>query len=122
MTIEPLMPEDQMAPEDNWVTLLKENARTGGHSAPKLPSPGSVRSQMRVGSSIRTAPVLRGETLYVTSTGGHLHASQTTNGQLRWKFQSGGGIHSTPSLIGSKVLFGCDDGKLSSLSCQQGRN
>ncbi len=80
-------PDVPAVSENDWITLLKDNSRTGGHSAPLLPSPAKARWQMRVGSSIRTAPVLRAGALYVTSTAGYLHAIQTDSGRLHVEIQ-----------------------------------
>ena len=44
-------------PENDWITLLKDNARTGGYGAPALPSPKKAKWQMRVGGPIRTMNV-----------------------------------------------------------------
>src|ERR1700688_3596765 len=92
--------EGGVIPENDWVTLLKDNARTGGSRAPALPSPGKARWQMRVGGSVRTAPALRDGTLYVTTKSGNLHAIQAENGRQKWKFKAGGPINSSPSLTG----------------------
>src|SRR5271156_5435296 len=120
MTDKSFMPEVPSNAENDWVTLLKDNARTGGQGAAALPSPAKALWQARLGSSVRSAPVLRGELLYVTATLGHLHAIHTETGRERWKFKTGGQIHSTPALSGSTVFFGCDDGKLYAVNGDSG--
>src|SRR3974377_1626757 len=95
----------------DWVTLLKENTRTGGLGAVALESPGKARWQMRVGSGVRTAPVWREGKLYVTSMQGQLHAINADNGRQEWKFGAGAEIYSTPSLWrGFFFFWGRDEG------------
>src|ERR1700746_3676493 len=111
MTNEPRGPSAAPA-ADEWVTLLCDNTRTGGQGAPPMEAPSRARWQLRLGSSVRSAPVMRETTLYVNSLAGTLHAINVETGRLKWKFEAPGQIHSTPSLYKNKVLFGCDDGNV----------
>src|SRR5438552_17433938 len=107
--------------ESDWPTLLHDNSRTGGMGIRTAKAPDRVRWHLRVGSSIRSAPVLRGGTLYVTSIGGNLHAIDVEKGRQIWQFQAAGQIHSTPSLSDNKVFFGCDAGSVYAVNCDSGR-
>ena len=97
---------------DDWPTLLKNNARTGGQALSKPGSPERGLWTFRTGSSVRSAPILDDGILYVASVNGILHAIDAATGSLKWKFQAGGQVHSTPSLYAERILFGCDDGKV----------
>jgi outer membrane protein assembly factor BamB len=108
------------AAEGDWITLLKDNGRTGGSGAPTVPSPTKARWQLRLGSPVRSSPVLREATLYVTAQRGQLYALKTKDGRQEWKFEAGGKINSTPSLSGSNVLFGCDNGKVYAVNGDNG--
>jgi len=94
--------------ETDWPTLLHDNSRTGGQQIRAAKAPNHVRWRIRMGSSVRSAPVLRAGVLYVTSMAGKLHAIDVELGREEWQFQAPDHIHSTPSLSGNKVLFGCD--------------
>ena len=75
-----------------------------------------------MGSSVRSAPVLRAGVLYVTSMAGILHAIDVEKGRLNWQFKAADHIHSTPSLSGHKVLFTCDSGKVYAVDCSSGKS
>ena len=97
---------------EDWPTLLKDNSRTGAQGQLPARSPERAVWQFRTGSSVRSAPILDGGLLYVTSLRGVLHAIEVVTGVSKWKFQAPGQIHSTPSLSDNRILFGCDDGKV----------
>lgn len=80
----------------DWPTLLKNNSRTGGQGTAAIRAPDHARWQIRLGSSIRSAPVLSDDVLYVTAVEGTLHAIDTQSGRSKWKFQAAGQLHSTP--------------------------
>ena len=90
---------------NEWITLLCDNGRTGGQRARPFDSPSRARWQLRLGSSVRSAPVLYQATLYVSSLAGHLHAVNVETGRLKWKFEATGQIHSTPSLYKKQGAF-----------------
>jgi len=104
-------PRDTTAEKD-WITLLSDNGRTGGQGARPFEAPSRARWQLRLGSSVRSAPVLYQGTLYVNSLAGYLHAVNVDTGRPKWKFQAEGQIHSTPSLYKNKVLFGSGSGRV----------
>jgi len=64
----------------DWPTLLKDNARTGGHQEHSVRSPERAVWQYRAGSSVRSAPILEGGILYVASANGVLHAVDVLTG------------------------------------------
>ena len=107
--------------ENDWPTLLYDNSRTGGQGIRAARAPDHVRWHIRMGSSVRSAPVLRAGVLYVTSMAGNLHAIDVEKGRQKWQFQAADHIHSTPSLSGNKVLFGCDSGKVYAVDCDSGK-
>ena len=111
----------QPANATDWITLLGDKARTGGQGPCSVHAPARVRWQLRVARSIRSAPVLRKSTLYVTSVAGTLHAIDATRGRPKWVFHAADKIHSTPAISGDLVLFGCDDGKLYAVNCHSGK-
>src|SRR6201998_3282538 len=92
-----------ISPSD-WPTLLGDNARTGGQGQIKLHFPEKAAWQYRVGSAVRSAPVLREGILYVAAVSGALHAIDAATGTSKWKFQSQGQVHATPSLSENMVL------------------
>jgi len=98
--------------EKDWPTLLRDNSRSGGQSPQIFKAPVGARWQLKVEGSVRSAPVLRGGLLYVTSVSGFLQAIDVVTGRLKWRFKAPASIHSTPSLSGGRVLFGCGDGSL----------
>src|SRR6266581_3731031 len=104
----------------DWPTLLKDNARTGGQGQHPARSPERAVWQFRAGSSVRSAPILDGGTLYVASVSGVLHAIDAVTVRSKWKFQAPGQIHSTPSLSENRILFGCDDGNVYALDRHAG--
>ena len=112
MEEEALILSQNFRTEKDWVTLLCDSSRTGGLGIRALKAPKRARWQLHVGNSVRSAPIFRGETLYVASLSGGLHAIDVQSGRTRWKFLAGDQIHSTPSFCGNMVLFGCDDGKV----------
>jgi len=108
--------------EADWPTLLQDNSRTGGQGIRVAKAPDHVRWHLRMGSSIRSAPVLRSGVLYVTSIAGNVHAIDIEKGRQNWQFQAADHIHSTPSLSRNKVLFGCDSGKVYAVDCNSGKS
>src|SRR5947199_10477480 len=94
----------------DWPALLKDNSRTGGQGTAAARAPDHARWQIRLGSSIRSAPVLRDGVLYVAAVGGTLHAIDVQDGLSKWKVEAHGKIHSTPCLSGNKALCGYDGG------------
>ena len=72
---------------NDWPTLLKDNQRTGGQQRVGVGAPNKVRWQMRLGTSIRSAPVFSNGLLYVTGIEGALFAIDTAIGRLKWKFE-----------------------------------
>ena len=107
--------------ETDWPALLYDNARTGGQGIRPAKAPDQVRWHVRMGGSVRSAPVLRTGVLYVTSMAGNLHAIDVEKGRQKWQFQAADHIHSTPSLSGNKVLFGCDSGKVYAVDRDSGK-
>ena len=107
------------SPSD-WPTLLKDNARTGGQGVQGAKFPQAAVWQYRAGSSVRSAPVLLDNFLYVASVDGTLHAIDSSTGTSKWKFQAAGQIHSTPALYEDLILFGCDDGKVYAMDRRSG--
>ena len=107
--------------ETDWPALLYDNARTGGQGVRPARAPDHVRWHIRMGGSVRSAPVLRTGVLYVTSMAGNLHAIDIEKGRQKWQFQAADHIHSTPSLSGNKVLFGCDSGKVYAVDRDSGK-
>src|SRR5437879_13857263 len=96
----------------DWPALLKDNSRTGGQGTAAARAPDHARWQIRLGSSIRSAPVLRDGVLYVAAVGGTLYAIDAQNGVSRWKFQAAGPIHSTPTVCANTALFRADSGSV----------
>ena len=119
--MEPSANPTSSGPENEWPTLLCDNSRSGGQGAVSVRRPTRVRWQIRMGKSIRSAPVLRNGILYVTSLGGNLHAIDVKRGRQIWQFRAADQIHSTPSLYGNNVLFGCDAGKVYSVDGNSGK-
>src|SRR5258708_38062152 len=89
--------------ETDWPTLLQDNSRTGGQGVCAAKAPDHVRWHLRMGGSVRSAPVLRGGVLYVTSMAATLHAIDVAKGRVSWQFKAPGHLHSTPSPSGNKV-------------------
>src|ERR1700722_343760 len=114
-------PTPESVAESDWPTLLHDNSRTGGLGIRAAKAPEKVRWHTRMGSSIRTAPMLRGEVLYVTSLAGKLHAIDVNKGRQIWEFRAEGHIHSTPSFSRNKVLFGSDFGKVYAVDGESGK-
>src|SRR5215472_12510738 len=104
-----------------WITLLGDAARTGGLGLRPTRAPSQVRWQLRLGRSIRGAPILDAGILYVASIEGTLHAITVAVGRRKWVFHSAGGCHATPSIAGNNVLFGSDDGKVYAVDCGSGK-
>ncbi len=98
--------------EKDWPTLLRDDSRSGGQSPQIFKAPVGARWQLKIEGSVRSAPVLRGGLLYVTSVSGFLLAIDVVTGRLKWRFKAPASIHSTPSLSGRRVLFGCGDAKV----------
>src|SRR5438105_43453 len=55
-------------PESDWPSLLHDNSRTGGQGVRAAHAPDRARWQVRVGSSIRSAPILRNGFMLVVVT------------------------------------------------------
>src|ERR1043166_5041981 len=100
--------------------LLCDNAHSGGQSARAWRAPQKSLWQTRVEGWVRSAPILRGELLYVTSLGGYLTAIDARTGKVRWRFKTAAPIHSTPSLSRGHVLVTSDDGTLYSIDWSNG--
>src|SRR5437867_12106494 len=94
--------------ETDWVTLLNDNARTGGQGIRPTHAPSKTRWQFRTGSSIRSAPILRNGILYVTCIAGSMHAIDVTSGSAKWNFLVAQQVHYIISFIVDNVQFGCD--------------
>src|SRR5207302_7796094 len=88
---------------EDWPTLLKDNARSGGQTPHPARSPERAVWQFRAGGSIRSAPILKHGNLYVTSVAGALHAIDVVAGPAKWKFLGGGQVRSTPSLFAEQI-------------------
>ena len=67
----------------DWPTLLKDNARTGGHQQHSVRSPETAVWQYRAGSSVRSAPFLEAGILYVASVDGVVHAVDVVTGTVK---------------------------------------
>src|SRR6202022_2669767 len=117
----PLKSSEPAQSDADWPALLHDSSRTGGQKIRAAKAPEHVRWHVRVGSSVRSAPVLQAGVLYVNSMAGNLHAIDVAKGRQNWQFQAADHIHSTPSLSGSKVLFGCDSGKVYAVDCNSGK-
>src|SRR5207249_7879138 len=94
--------------------------RTGGREDAAARAPKKVRWQARLGSSIRSAPVLGNGLLYVTTVGGTVFAIEGNTGRTRWKFQIKDQIHSTPSFWKNLLLFGSDSGAVYAVDADLG--
>src|ERR1700757_1093869 len=104
----------------DWPTLLKDNSRRGGQARHPSQSPQGAIWQFRIGSSVRSAPILDAGILYVTSVNAGVHAIDAITGTSKWKFRAAGQVHSTPSLSEDRLFFGCDDGKVYALDRKTG--
>src|SRR5580700_9779934 len=80
--------------ETDWVTLLHDGSRSGGHGAPLLPAPTRARWQSRTGGAVRSSPVLRDGILYVASLSGSVYALNVETGRAKWTFRAAAQIHS----------------------------
>src|ERR1700739_268923 len=107
-------------PAEDWPTLLKDNARSGGQKPYPARSPEREVWQFRVGGSVRSAAILKDGNLYVPSVAGALHAIDVATGLSKWKFLAGSQIHSTPSLFADQILFGSDSGKVYAVDRDEG--
>src|SRR5207245_10127664 len=74
----------------DWPALLRDNSRTGGQATAAARAPDHARWQIRLESSIRSAPVLRDGVLYVAVVGGALHAIDAHIVRFKCKFQEAG--------------------------------
>src|SRR5215469_13128213 len=105
----------------DWITLLSDVSRTGGLGLRPTHAPTRLRWQLRLGRSIRGAPILDAGILYAASIEGTLNAIDAARGRRHWVFQAGGRCHTTPSISGNNVLFGSDDGKVYAVDCGSGK-
>jgi outer membrane protein assembly factor BamB len=86
---------------------------------------GKPKWQMKIGD-VETSPLLMNGLLYITTYDGRLLCMDKSTGSVRWTFnvpkeQSRSRIiRSSPAGDGSKVVFGCDDGKVYALNAETG--
>src|SRR5438067_13074396 len=90
----------------DWPTLLHDNLRTGGIGIRPAHAPNRPRWQFRAGRSIRSAPLLRDDILYVISVDGTLYAIDISTGRAKFTWQAPAHVHSTLSLWRDLLLLG----------------
>ncbi|MFI5732597.1 PQQ-binding-like beta-propeller repeat protein [Kribbella sp. NPDC051587] len=90
------------------------DAATGTHRWQAWPDIQSV-------SSIKTAPAIYRDTLYVGSRDHRLYALNATTGETRWHVTTGGEVDSSPTVTDGTVYFGSADGHLWAVSAQNGQ-
>ena len=59
---------------ESWVALLSDSTRTGGLGPRRASAPHQVRWRLRLGKSVRSAPVFHDGKIYVTCLEEFLHA------------------------------------------------
>ena len=69
-----------------------------------------------VGGSIKGAPAVTKDTVYVGSTDSNLYALNRSNGRVKWSFTTGAEVMCRPLVVGDTVYFGSGDGKLYAVS------
>ncbi|MGH9434169.1 MAG: PQQ-binding-like beta-propeller repeat protein, partial [Terriglobia bacterium] len=105
----------------DWVTLLFDAGRTGGHSQWSPRANLRLLWRLRLEDSIRSSPILADGFLYVTSLDGSLHAVDAHTGQEAWNFRTDAQIHSTPAISGHRILFGNDSGNVFAIDRKRGK-
>jgi outer membrane protein assembly factor BamB len=83
-----------------------------------------VRWKAKAGD-VEAAPLLLGNTLFVTTMNGRLVALDAFDGTERWAYTVPArgaltGIRSSPASDGQNVFFGCDDGSMYAVSADRG--
>ncbi len=86
---------------------------------------GKIKWQQKVGD-VETSPLLMNRRLYVTTYEGKLFCLNKSTGEVVWTFTTSTRtepeiIRSSPAGDGTRVVFGCDDGKMVAVSADSGK-
>ncbi len=71
---------------------------------------GSRFWSVKLGSEIKSSPVVYGDRILIGSYDEHLYCVSTKNGTVIWKAKTNGPVHSTPGIAGGMAFIaGCDE-------------
>ncbi|HEY3298301.1 MAG TPA: PQQ-binding-like beta-propeller repeat protein, partial [Armatimonadota bacterium] len=112
-----------MTPGAHWMKICFEDANGSVYHRSTcfyVDSPGSkVRWRTYLGSSVRSTPVVSGDTVFAGLDSGWLRAYSTDTGQMKWEFKAGGAV-AGPLVVGETVCFGSEDGYVYCVSASTG--
>jgi outer membrane protein assembly factor BamB len=112
-------PPPKVEPQD-WPMFRHDMKRTGGTPAaadwPLVPAKGWPKA---FGTRIH-APLVVGDTLYVTCINQGRILAMDADGRERWQYAAGSRIDLPPTLYGPLLLFGCHDGKVHAIRAADG--
>ena len=104
----------------DWPQLRHDSGRSG-HTSIKVPAAVEAKWSVELGGKL-TQPVVANGRLYVALIDKHtLHALEAATGKPVWRFTAGGRIDSPPTLHGGRAYFGCRDGWVYCVSCDDGQ-
>ncbi|MGM0490383.1 MAG: PQQ-binding-like beta-propeller repeat protein [Planctomycetota bacterium] len=104
---------------DSWPTYRHDPRRSGG-TASRVSAKLDEQWVVKLGGRL-TQPVVAGGKVYVCTTDTHaLHALDAQSGRRLWMYTADARIDSPPTVHGSRVLFGCADGRVYCLRAEDG--
>lgn len=92
---------------------------TGGELLGIVAATGRVRWRAKI-DAIASAPVVRGELLYVGTGNGEVVCVDTLTGDVRWRFLSNGPISEPPVVADSLVIFANETDRVTALDALTG--
>ncbi|MFI2034703.1 PQQ-binding-like beta-propeller repeat protein [Streptomyces bottropensis] len=81
---------------------------------------GGDRWTFATTGAVKSAPVVSGDTVYVTSNDRKVYALDTATGARKWAYRTGGAIEASPFVSGGTVYVGSRDGKVYALDAATG--
>jgi len=76
------------------------------------PISGEPKWQFPVRTSVESAPVIVGDTVYFGTKRGRLYGLDVATGKERWQFEAGGGFVASPAVSDGRLIVGNTDGNL----------
>lgn len=105
--------------EGDWTTYLGNNSRLP-HTSVDIPEDVETKWSSNVTTTMPTAPIVAGDTVFVGDRKGLVQAI-SDRGRQKWKAYTGGAIYFPPALAQGRIYVGSADGCIYAFEAATGR-